>query len=438
MRIGSGRPESGGSDDDRIETPSSKRTAPARGRRLIGTALAIAAVILVAAWIGRQFPPRSPVRIAVALGAGRALRVADRHEHAPVAPPGRAPAPHPDRGAGVRVRGHRDPRSPPTAFMVSAGTARDRRLVDLAGHGGPVGDRHRESRAGGTGKGAPAMNEYPARDAAVDHLPTPRASASGPPSTGAGHPLTPEQRETLALLRDWRWPRSGLAAAVFLVVYIERLRASRGSLPFPPWPGPDSWSRRCSRSCGSRSSQRREHAQTTSSSGAIQGKRAPIAIWMYLLWSLEHMAHERDLAARRFAPGSARASCSCPVFYVAGNVRSESQAHACRKAERCDRFIAGFERGSSVVALIASTAPPARALAAMVRHRTRGIWQGTIQGMLRLVLHVERGATRRAQRASSTAPIQGAMGMAIDSLWVAGDSLHLEMQPAARQLRRPD
>jgi hypothetical protein len=76
------------------------------------------------------------------------------------------------------------------------------------------------------------------------------------------------------------------------------------------------------------------------------------------------------------------------------------------------------------VALIASTAPTGRAFAA---HAPAGTWKGSLQGMLRLVLHVERGATGTLT-GKLDSPDQGAMGIAIDTLWVAGDSLHLEMR----------
>ena len=55
-----------------IETPTLKEQRARTTRHIIGSALAIAALIVVAAWIGRQFPPRSPVRIAVALTQGGA------------------------------------------------------------------------------------------------------------------------------------------------------------------------------------------------------------------------------------------------------------------------------------------------------------------------------------------------------------------------------
>ena len=73
--------------------------------------------------------------------------------------------------------------------------------------------------------------------------------------------------------------------------------------------------------------------------------------------------------------------------------------------------------------LAASLAAPAPAAAS----RPEGLWRGTIQGMLRLVLHVERSATG-ALTGKLDSPDQGAMGIAIDSLWVTGDSLHVEMR----------
>jgi pimeloyl-ACP methyl ester carboxylesterase len=84
----------------------------------------------------------------------------------------------------------------------------------------------------------------------------------------------------------------------------------------------------------------------------------------------------------------------------------------------------GFRTWVVSVALIASTAPTGRAFAA---NAPEGTWQGVIQGMLRLVLHVERGATGTLS-GKLDSPDQAAMGMAIDTLWVKGDSLHFEMR----------
>lgn len=56
-----------------------------------------------------------------------------------------------------------------------------------------------------------------------------------------------------------------------------------------------------------------------------------------------------------------------------------------------------------------------------------GIWQGTIQNMLRLVLHVRRDSTG-ALTGTLDSPDQGAMGLAIDTLAFHGDSLRFVMR----------
>lgn len=69
-------------------------------------------------------------------------------------------------------------------------------------------------------------------------------------------------------------------------------------------------------------------------------------------------------------------------------------------------------------------------LAVSARAETRnpdGIWQGTIQGMLRLVLHVGRDSTG-ALTGKLDSPDQGAMGLAIDTLTFRGDSLRFVMR----------
>ena len=55
-----------------------------------------------------------------------------------------------------------------------------------------------------------------------------------------------------------------------------------------------------------------------------------------------------------------------------------------------------------------------------------GVWCGMIQGVLGLVLHVQRAAA--GYTATLDSPSQGSMGMTIDTLAVSGDSLHLEMR----------
>lgn len=64
--------------------------------------------------------------------------------------------------------------------------------------------------------------------------------------------------------------------------------------------------------------------------------------------------------------------------------------------------------------------------AAADRTDVTGAWSGKIQGMLTLVLHVQRGAT--GYTATLDSPDQGAMGMPIDRLSVTGDSLRFEMR----------
>jgi pimeloyl-ACP methyl ester carboxylesterase len=56
-----------------------------------------------------------------------------------------------------------------------------------------------------------------------------------------------------------------------------------------------------------------------------------------------------------------------------------------------------------------------------------GHWQGTLQGMLRIVVHVERTADG-GLRATMDSPDQGATGLALDSLVVTEDSLRFELR----------
>jgi len=56
-----------------------------------------------------------------------------------------------------------------------------------------------------------------------------------------------------------------------------------------------------------------------------------------------------------------------------------------------------------------------------------GHWQGSLQGMLRIVVHVERTA-EGALRGTMDSPDQGAMGLALDSLVVTEDSLRFELR----------
>jgi pimeloyl-ACP methyl ester carboxylesterase len=56
-----------------------------------------------------------------------------------------------------------------------------------------------------------------------------------------------------------------------------------------------------------------------------------------------------------------------------------------------------------------------------------GIWQGTLQGVLRLVVHIDRAPTG-GLTGTMDSPDQGAKGLAIDTLVFAGDSLHFTMK----------
>jgi hypothetical protein len=130
------------------------------------------------------------------------------------------------------------------------------------------------------------------------------------------HPLTPEQRETLALLQDWRWPRSGLVATVFLIVYIGAygLRGivalpslARAGLLVPPvlafvWFSVVSL---------------REHRSDDELERRLQGEAGAYAVWMYLLWSLEIWL------MNEIWPAPPRGHISTglvflPIFYVLG------------------------------------------------------------------------------------------------------------------------
>lgn len=66
-----------------------------------------------------------------------------------------------------------------------------------------------------------------------------------------------------------------------------------------------------------------------------------------------------------------------------------------------------------------SAAPPAAS--------PEGAWQGSLQGMMRLVIHVERTAGGRL-RGTMDSPDQGAMGLPIDTLIFANDSLRFTMR----------
>lgn len=90
--------------------------------------------------------------------------------------------------------------------------------------------------------------------------------------------------------------------------------------------------------------------------------------------------------------------------------------------------------GASLAALVmivaagltpaASADSTAHAAGARAPH---GTWQGTLQGLMRLVIHVEPAPTGGVT-GTMDSPDQGAMGLAIDTMEFAGDSLRFEMR----------
>ena len=58
-----------------------------------------------------------------------------------------------------------------------------------------------------------------------------------------------------------------------------------------------------------------------------------------------------------------------------------------------------------------------------------GTWQGTLMGAMRLVVHVDRSPTG-SLTGTMDSPDQGAMGLALDTLVLAGDSLRFELRRA--------
>lgn len=76
---------------------------------------------------------------------------------------------------------------------------------------------------------------------------------------------------------------------------------------------------------------------------------------------------------------------------------------------------------------LALTHPTAAAAAPPASRAPEGIWQGTLQGMLRLVVHVERGPDG-ALTGKLDSPDQGATGLAIDTMWFERDTLRFQMR----------
>jgi uncharacterized protein len=79
------------------------------------------------------------------------------------------------------------------------------------------------------------------------------------------------------------------------------------------------------------------------------------------------------------------------------------------------------------LALLALLARGSSVRAAESNRDPAGHWQGSIQGMVRIVLHLERGADGTLA-GTMDSPDQGAYGLRLDSLAFAGDSLHFELR----------
>jgi pimeloyl-ACP methyl ester carboxylesterase len=73
-----------------------------------------------------------------------------------------------------------------------------------------------------------------------------------------------------------------------------------------------------------------------------------------------------------------------------------------------------------------SLAVPPALVAAPSTQSLEGHWQGTLQGMLRLVINIDRGPTG-GLKGTMDSPDQGAMGLPIDTLIVSSDSLGFVM-----------
>ena len=89
-----------------------------------------------------------------------------------------------------------------------------------------------------------------------------------------------------------------------------------------------------------------------------------------------------------------------------------------------------FWVAASLAIAMASTDP--RPAAAAEPRGIEGLWQGTLQGMLRLVVHVERGPAG-GLTATMDSPDQGAMGLAIDTLVATPDSMRFDMRRIGSQ-----
>jgi fermentation-respiration switch protein FrsA (DUF1100 family) len=81
----------------------------------------------------------------------------------------------------------------------------------------------------------------------------------------------------------------------------------------------------------------------------------------------------------------------------------------------------------TVVAALAMTIAAACPAARADGRGIEGVWQGALQGMLRLVIHIDRGPTGTLT-GTMDSPGQGAMGLTLDTLVFADDSLRFELR----------
>jgi pimeloyl-ACP methyl ester carboxylesterase len=96
------------------------------------------------------------------------------------------------------------------------------------------------------------------------------------------------------------------------------------------------------------------------------------------------------------------------------------------RAMRCSPTVRVVFSSIALLAL-ASFACVSRASAAAGAHDPVGHWQGSLQGMVRIVVHIERRGDGSLHGALDS-PDQGAMGLALDSLVFAGDSLRFALR----------
>jgi fatty acid desaturase len=130
------------------------------------------------------------------------------------------------------------------------------------------------------------------------------------------HPLTSEQLETVALLKDVRWPRSGLAATVFLVVYIG-VYALRGVATLPALVRAGLLVPPVLAFVWFTVVRRREERSNDELERRVQGEASANATWMFLFWSLG-MWIMNEIWPAPLRARIDKGLVFLPVFYVLG------------------------------------------------------------------------------------------------------------------------